>query len=64
VPDSLSLAARGSRIYSDNVPVLELKRRLNQTKGIGVIQPHTLGTAAICMSDGAKVTRKGAGHLI
>jgi len=25
VPDSLSLAARGSRIYPDNVPVLELK---------------------------------------
>jgi len=36
VSDSLGLTARGSRIYSDNVSALELERRLNQTKGVGV----------------------------
>lgn len=62
--DSLSLSARGSRIYPDNIAVLELKRVLNQTKDREEEQPRTLGTVAIYMSDGAKVTRDGAGYLI
>lgn len=60
--DKLCLAAGGGRIYSNNIAILQSRCQAGDDTEKRHTQ-RTLGTVAMYVNDGAKVTRDGVGHL-